>query len=122
MTWKNGIPSHDTFVKVFAGIDTEEFSICCSRCDSELAITSDGEFSVIEGKTTRRSIDNPYNTASTQMISAWTHSNSLVFGKVKVGAKSNEIAAIPKLLERLDIAVAIITIDATGCQKKLPSN
>lgn len=115
----NGIPSHDTFGNVFAAIDTERFSDCFSRWVADLASLSEGQVIAIDGKTIRRSIDRASNTAAIHMVSAWAQQNHLVLGQVKVGDKSNEITAIPKLLERLDISGAVITIDAMGCQKKI---
>ncbi len=73
----------------------------------------------IDGKCLRRSIDKASNKAAIYMVSAWSRQNSLVLGQVKVDDKSNEITAIPKLLSRLDIAGAVITMDAMGCQKKI---
>lgn len=116
---KNGIPSHDTFGKVFSIIDTEKFSVCFSQWAADLATLSEGEIIAIDGKTVRRSVDKASNTAPIHMVSAWAHTNSLVLGQVKVGTKSNEITAIPRLLEQLDITGTVITIDAMGCQKKI---
>lgn len=115
----NGIPSHDTFGNVFAAIDTDHFSGCFSRWVADLASLSQGQVIAIDGKTIRRSIDRASNVAAIHMVSAWAQQNHLVLGQVKVDDKSNEITAIPKLLERLDISGAVITIDAMGCQKKI---
>jgi predicted transposase YbfD/YdcC len=73
----------------------------------------------IDGKCLRRSLDKASKKAAIHMVSAWAQQNSLVLGQVKVDDKSNEITAIPKLLSRLDIAGAVVTIDAMGCQKKI---
>jgi predicted transposase YbfD/YdcC len=73
----------------------------------------------IDGKCLRRSLDKASKKAAIYMVSAWAQQNSLVLGQVKVDAKSNEITAIPKLLLRLDIAGAVVTIDAMGCQKRI---
>jgi len=108
----NGIPSHDTFGDVFSVIDTEQFSECFSKWVADLASLTEGEIIAIDGKCLRRK-------AAIHMVSAWAQRNSLVLGQVKVDDKSNEITAIPKLLSRLDIAGAIVTIDAMGCQKKI---
>ncbi len=116
---QHGIPSHDTFSAVFSAIDTEQFSECFSLWVADLATLSAGEIIAIDGKTLRRSIDKASNKAAIHMVSAWAQGNSLVLGQVKVDEKSNEITAIPKLLERLDITGTVITIDAMGCQKKI---
>ena len=119
LTLENGIPSHDTLGNVFAAIDTEHFSHCFSQWVADLAHLSQGEVIAIDGKTLRRSVDHASNKAAIHMVSAWAQQNSLVLGQEKVGDKSNEITAIPKLLEKLDISGAVITIDAMGCQKKI---
>ena len=116
---EHGIPSHDTFGEVYAAIDTEQFSICFSRWVADLANITEGEVIAIDGKCLRRSIDKASKKAAIYMVSAWAQHNNLVLGQVKVDDKSNEITAIPKLLSRLDIAGAVITIDAMGCQKKI---
>lgn len=116
---EHGIPSHDTFGEVYAAIDTEQFSDCFSRWVSDLARLTDGEVIAIDGKCLRRSVDKASKKAAIYMVSAWAQQNNLVLGQVKVDDKSNEITAIPKLLSRLDIAGAVVTIDAMGCQKKI---
>jgi predicted transposase YbfD/YdcC len=116
---EHGIPSHDTFGDVFALIDTEEFSECFSKWVADLASLTEGEVIAIDGKCLRRSIDKASNKAVIYMVSAWAQQNSLVLGQVKVDEKSSEITAIPKLLSRLDISSAVITMDAMGCQKKI---
>ncbi len=115
----HGIPSHDTLGDVFAVIDTEQFSKCFSNWIADLANLVEEDIIAIDGKCLRRSIDNASNKAAIYMVSAWSRQNSLVLGQVKVDDKSNEITAIPKLLTRLDLAGAVITIDAMGCQKKI---
>ncbi len=114
---ENGIPSHDTLGAVFAAIDTEQFSQCFSNWVADLADLV--EDIAMDGKCLRRSIDKASNKSAIYMVSAWSRKNSLVLGQAKVDDKSNEITAIPKLLSRLDIAGALITIDAMGCQKKI---
>ena len=116
---ENGIPSHDTFGEVYAAIETEQFSICFSNWVADLACLSEGEGIAIDGKCLRRSLDKSSKKAAIYMVSAWAQQNNLVLGQVKVDDKSNEITAIPKLLSRLDIAGAVVTIDAMGCQKKI---
>jgi len=104
---------------VFAAIDQTQFSECFSRWVADLAALTEGEIVAIDGKCLRRSIDSSSKKAAIHLVSAWAQQNRLVLGQVKVDDKSNEITAIPKLLERLDIAGAVITIDAMGCQKKI---
>jgi len=116
---EHGIPSHDTFGEVFAAIDTDQFSDCFSRWVADLASITEGDVIAIDGKCLRRSLDKASKKAAIYMVSAWAQHNNLVLGQVKVDDKSNEITAIPKLLSRLDIAGAVITIDAMGCQKKI---
>ncbi len=116
---EHGIPSHDTFGEVYGAIDTEQFSVCFSRWVADLANITEGEVIAIDGKCLRRSLDKASKKAAIYMVSAWAQHNNLVLGQVKVDDKSNEITAIPKLLSRLDIAGAVITIDAMGCQKKI---
>jgi predicted transposase YbfD/YdcC len=113
---KNGIPSHDTFGHVFAAINTQQFSECFSRWVGDLVSLSDGEVIAIDGKCLRRSLDIASNKAAIYMVSAWASDNQLVLGQQKVDDKSNEITAIPKLLKKLNIAGAVITMDAMGCQ------
>lgn len=116
---KHGIPSHDTFGNVFAVIDTRQFSTCFSRWAADLADLSQGEVVAIDGKCLRRSLDSASNKAAIYMVSAWASQNQLVLGQQKVDDKSNEITAIPKLLTQLDIAGAVVTIDAIGCQTEI---
>jgi len=116
---EHGIPSHDTFGEVYAAIDADHFSVCFSRWAADLATLTEGEVIAIDGKCLRRSLDKASKKAAIHMASAWAQQNNLVLGQVKVDGKSNEITAIPKLLSRLDIAGAVVTIDAMGCQKKI---
>lgn len=116
---ENGIPSHDTFGYVFAAIDNEAFSHCFSRWVASLADLTSGEVIAIDGKALRRSLDKASKKSAIHMVSAWAQQAGLVLGQVKVDSKSNEITAIPKLLELLDLEGAIVTIDAMGCQKSI---
>ena len=116
---KNGIPSHDTFNHVFSVIDTQQFSECFSRWMADIATLSEGEVIAIDGKCLRRSIDTASKKAAIYIVSAWANTHQLVLGQQKVDDKSNEITAIPKLLNQLDITGAVITIDAMGCQTKI---
>jgi predicted transposase YbfD/YdcC len=116
---KYGIPSHDTFSRVYSLIETQQFSDCFSRWVSDIAQLSEGEVIAIDGKCLRGSIDRASNKAAIYMVSAWAQQNHLVLGQQKVDDKSNEITAIPKLLTQLDIKGAVVTLDAMGCQTKI---
>lgn len=114
----NGIPSHDTFGRVFAALPPEEFSACFIAWVKSLCNLY-GDIVNIDGKALRRSFDTAEGKAMIYMVSAWANENNLVLGQVKVSEKSNEITAIPKLLDLLDLAGCIITIDAMGTQKEI---
>ena len=110
-----GIPSHDTFNRVFAAIDPIEFETCFLSWIKAVAKLTDGEVVSIDGKTLRGSRKTGSKSAI-HMVSAWANANQLTLGQVKVDDKSNEITAIPKLLEVLALQGCIVTIDAMGCQ------
>jgi predicted transposase YbfD/YdcC len=116
---RNGIPSHDTFGRVFFLIEPEEFKQCFLSWIKEVSKITEGEIVAIDGKTLRGSYDKKSNKSAIHMISAWADANSLVLGQIKVDDKSNEITAIPKLIEILELKGCIVTIDAMGCQKKI---
>jgi len=115
----HGPPSHDTLGRVFAAIQPEAFERCFFEWIQALVKVQPGELTAIDGKTLRHSFDHASNKAAIHMISAWSSANGLVFGQLATEAKSNEITAIPKLLELLDLRGAIISIDAMGCQKEI---
>ena len=98
-----GIPSHDTFGRVFAALDPSELRAVFSSWIFDLAGTSEGKLIAIDGKTIRRSLDRASGRAAIHLVSAWVHENHAVFGQLAVEGKSNEITAIPKLLEMLDL-------------------
>ena len=112
----SGIPSHDTFRRVFARISPSAFQECFIAWVRDVAGTIEGVIA-IDGKTLRRSHDRGIGKKAIHMVSAWAAENSLVLGQVKTDEKSNEITAIPELLKLLDINGCIVTIDAMGCQK-----
>lgn len=114
----HGIPSHDTFGRVFAALDPDHFERCFRAWTGALAGVIVGVVA-IDGKTLRRSFDTAHRRAAIHMISAWAADNHVVFGQMAVGDKSNEVTAIPKLLAMLDIKGLIVTIDAIGCQKAI---
>jgi predicted transposase YbfD/YdcC len=115
----NGIPSHDRFNAILAAIKPAEFEKCLLSWITALHDISDGQVIAIDGKTLRRSFDAASNKSAIHMVSAWATANQISLGQVVVDAKSNEITAIPKLLEMLDISGAIVTIDAMGCQTEI---
>jgi predicted transposase YbfD/YdcC len=115
----NGIPSHDTIGRVLARIDPHQFQACFLRWMQQLCHLSSGEVVPIDGKTLRHSYDTELDQGAIHMVSAWAATNRLVLGQLKVTEKSNEITAIPELLDALDIAGCIVTIDALGCQKEI---
>jgi predicted transposase YbfD/YdcC len=115
----NGIPSHDTFGRVFAALNPDAFERCFVTWVRSLSAASDGRLIAIDGKTIRRSLDAASDKASIHMVSAWCETNHLVLGQVAVDDKTNEIKVIPELLKLLDLDGAIVTIDAMGCQKDI---
>jgi predicted transposase YbfD/YdcC len=112
----NGIPSHDTFNRVFARLDPEQFQASFLGWMMAVSQLIGGQVIAIDGKVVRRSHDRGIGKAAIDMVSAWAAANHLVLGQVKVDEKSNEITAIPQLLEALEVAGCIVTIDAMGCQ------
>ena len=115
----NGIPSHDTFTRVLGRIDPERFATCFTAWMSLLYEHSAGQVIALDGKTLRRSFDRATGKGAIHMVSAWGSANGLVLGQVKVEAKSNEITAVPKLLEMLDLAGCIVTADAMSTQRAI---
>lgn len=115
----HGVPCSDTFARVFAGIDPEQFRSCFMDWVNSVSQLTQGEVIALDGKTLRRSHDRPSGKEAIHMVSAWASENSLVLGQVKVDEKSNEITALPELLHLLDVSGCIVTIDAMGCQKKI---
>ena len=113
-----GIPSHDTFNRVFAAIDPLEFENCFLAWVKEVAALTEGEVVSIDGKTLRGTRGKCPKSAI-HMVSAWANANQLSLGQIKVDNKSNEITAILKLLEVLAIKGCIVTIDAMGCQTNI---
>lgn len=117
----NGIPSHDTFRRVFAMLDSKQFADCFRNWTQSLRTAIGAEIVAIDGKTLRRSHDRSKSKEAIHMVSAWARENGLVLGQIKVSDKSNEITAIPELLRALKLAGCIVTIDAMGCQTKIAS-
>lgn len=115
----HGIPSHDTFGRVFSRLDPDQLEQCFQKWMQGLARRSGGELIALDGKTLRRSFDKAGHKAAIHMVSAWSQANHLTLGQLATDAKSNEITAIPKLLKMLDISDSVVTIDAMGCQKAI---
>lgn len=116
---KNGIPSHDTIARVFSLIDggiLEECFVSFMQC---VADKSAGRIISLDGKTLKRSFDRSKSKAPIHVVSAWCSENGLCLGQTKTSEKSNEITAIPHLIEALDIEGAVITTDAMGAQKAI---
>jgi len=115
----HGIPSHDTFGAVFAVLDAEQFQASFIGWVQAVTKVLSGQIVPIDGKKLRRSHDKAIGKDAIHMVSAWASENSMVLGQLKVDDKSNEITAIPQLLDLLEIEGCIVTIDAMGCQKKI---
>ena len=116
---KDGIPSHDRFNAILAAIKPAEFEKCLLNWVTALHEITGGQVIAIDGKTLRRSFDAAHNKAAIHMVSAWATANHISLGQVVVDAKSNEITAIPKLLEILELSGAMVTLDALGCQTEI---
>lgn len=114
-----GIPSHDRFNAILAAIRPDEFAKCLTSWIAALHEITDGQIVSIDGKTLCGSFDKATGKAAIHMVGAWAAANRIALGQVVVDAKSNEITAIPKLLEMLEISGALVTIDAMGCQVEI---
>jgi predicted transposase YbfD/YdcC len=114
----NGIPKHDTFNRFFSALDPAEFETCFINWVRSISKQTKGEVVSIDGKTMRGSRNQGCKTA-THIVSAWASENEAILGQIKVDQKSNEITAIPKLLDALLLQGCIVTIDAMGCQKAI---
>jgi predicted transposase YbfD/YdcC len=117
LTLRNGIPSHDTFNRVFAALDPKAFLDCFLRWTQSVRLAVPQEIVALDGKALRRALDKDQSVQ--YIVSAWAESNGLVLGQWKVADKSNEITAVPELLRVLELSGCIVTLDAMGCQKKI---
>ncbi len=115
----HGIPSHDTFGRVFAALDPEAFKSAFLAWVQTVADLLPGDVIAIDGKTLRHTFDTAADKAAIHMVRAWASAHGLCLGQIKTDATSNDITAIPKLLEVLALADRIVTIDAMGCQKDI---
>lgn len=115
---EHGIPSHDTFGRVFAALDTNAFNVALQDWISQLHLDLQGCGVHIDGKTARHSFDTATGKSSLHLVSAWVDDLNLCLGQVSTDQKSNEITAVPMLLELLNIRGAVVTLDAMNCQRK----
>lgn len=114
----HGIPSHDTFGRVFAALDPEAFGRCFMSWVRGVAQLSEGAIVAIDGKAVRRSYDAAAAGPAIRLVSAWARENRLTLGQVKVAEGSNEITAVPELLRSLAVKGCVVTTDALNCQKE----
>jgi predicted transposase YbfD/YdcC len=115
----NGIPSHDTFGRVFGLLDAQQFQVCFMEWARAVNQITSGQVIAVDGKKLRGSLDNYLGKGAIYMVNAWASANQVALGQRQVDEKSNEITAIPELLAMLEIAGCIITIDAIGCQTEI---
>src|SRR5271157_3299962 len=118
MRLRHGIPSHDTFSRVFRLLDPAAFEACFTRFMQRFAQTL-SRVVAIDGKTLRRSFDRAAGKSPLHMLHAWSTDQRLLLGQMAVDGKSNEITAVPKLLELLSLKGAIVTADALNCQRAI---
>jgi predicted transposase YbfD/YdcC len=117
----HGIPSHDTFGRVFALLQPAAFEESFLKWARQLVELQPKEVVAIDGKTVRRSQDRSRGSEAIHVVSAWARENRLTLGEVKVSDKSNEIRAVPQLLKMLELKNCIVTADAMNCQKEIAS-
>lgn len=115
----HGIPCEDTFRRVFGRLNPQSFQTCFRAWVAAAVTLTRGQVIAVDGKTLRGSADQRLGKAAIHMVSAWATANRLVLGQVKVAEKTNEIPTIPDLLELLDVAGCIVTVDALGCQRDI---
>jgi predicted transposase YbfD/YdcC len=116
--YKNGIPSHDVLNGIFNRLNTKEFNSCFMKWVNSIAILSEGRVIALDGKTIRGMVSN-FSDSKLHIVSAFCKLNEISLGQIKVSEKSNEITAIPELLDLIAAKGCIVTIDAMGCQKKI---
>jgi len=114
-----GIPSHDRFNAILGALKPAEFESCLLSWISDLHEITQGQIVAIDGKTLRHSFDAASSKSAIHMVSAWATENLITLGQVVVDQKSNEITAIPKLLEMIELSGCLVTIDAMGCQTEI---
>jgi predicted transposase YbfD/YdcC len=114
-----GIPTHDTFNRVFQAIDPDQFLDCFRKWVMPLCESLQVKLIAVDGKTARATLDRKKGKKALHVVSAWASEAHLLLGQTTTDEKSNEITAIPRLLDLLDLHGAIVTIDAMGCQKEI---
>jgi predicted transposase YbfD/YdcC len=114
-----GIPSHDTFRRVFGKLDRSQFAACLFTWTQALHEATGGKVIAIDGKALRRTFSKKGGLAMLHLVTAWSSENHLTLGQIACEEKSNEITAIPELLKLLSLKGATVTIDAMGCQKEI---
>jgi len=122
LTLDNGIPSDLTFQRIFSMIDPQVFQAILLAWFEEITACSTGKLIAIDGKALRASVEKASGQSPLHLVSAWSSEQSLLLGQVRVEYKSNEIAAIPKLLQIIEVQGSTITIDAMGCQKAIATD
>ncbi|WP_051227892.1 ISAs1 family transposase [Oceanospirillum beijerinckii] len=115
-SFSHGIPSQDTFSRVFSRLDPQAFHQCFISWTSMIVEKTQGEVVSVDGKTLRRSYDKPDGKAAIHVVNAWASDTGIVLGQLRMSEKSNEITAIPELLDMLEVSGCIVSIDAMGCQ------
>lgn len=119
LPYENGIPVDDTLARVMRRLDTKQFAQCFSEWMKDVNVLTQGDVIAIDGKTLRRSFDSKNGKSPVHMVTAWSTANSVVLAQEKTSEKSNEITAIPALLETLALKGCLVSIDAMGCQKTI---
>ena len=119
LPYEEGIPVDDTIARVMRRINTKHFRHCFIKWIKSISKKTEGDIIAIDGKTLRGSCDDNSDKAAVHMVSAWSTANSLVLGQEKTSEKSNEITAIPELLDVLELKGCIVSIDAMGCQTEI---
>jgi predicted transposase YbfD/YdcC len=119
LTLPGGIPSHDTFGRVFARLDPTEFQRCFVAWVQAVVGALPPQVVAVDGKTLRRSAERSRGQAALHLVSAWATASGLVLGQEATDAKSNEITALPRLLRLLALEGCVVTIDAMGCQRAI---
>ena len=115
----NGIPVDDTIARIISALSVSGFQECFLSWMEDVVKLSEGEIIALDGKTHRRSHDRKRGVKALHMVSAWACRNGVVLGQVKTDEKSNEIVAVPELLEKLELKGCIVTLDAMGCQRAI---
>lgn len=119
LPYESGIPADDTIARLMRRLDTKQFQSCFVNWMQAVLKVTEGDVIAIDGKRVRRSYDANASKSAIHMVSAWSSANGVVLGQEKTAEKSNEITAIPKLLDVLELKGCIVSIDAMGCQKDI---